>query len=80
LGSAGRAVGGVDRPADFLVARRLAFEAEEIIVETGGWAQHQSDPGMYADTLNYAVYGEVSSKLVLAHRAALDVLDKTAVE
>lgn len=62
--------------ADFLVARRLAFEAEEIIDETGGWAQHQSDPGMYTDTLNYAVYGEVSSKLVLAHRAALDVLDK----
>ena len=65
--------------ADFLVARRLAFEAEEIIVETGGWAQHQSDPGVYTDTLDYAVYGEVSSKLVLAHRAALDVLDKTAV-
>ncbi|UQX11425.1 hypothetical protein [Candidatus Mycobacterium methanotrophicum] len=31
---------------------------------------------MYTDTLNYAVYGEVSSKLVLAHRVALDVLDK----
>ena len=65
--------------ADFLVARRLAFDAEESIAETGGWAQHQSDPGVYTDTLNYAVYGEVSSKLVLAHRAALDVLDKTAV-
>lgn len=65
--------------ADFLVARRLAFDAEQSIDETGGWAQQPSDPGVYTDTLNYAVYGEVSSKLVLAHRAALDVLDKTAV-
>ncbi|GLE55929.1 hypothetical protein NJBCHELONAE_12370 [Mycobacteroides chelonae] len=65
--------------ADFLVARRLAYEAEEALATTDGWAQHPTDPGVYADTLNYAVYGEVSSKLILAHRAALDVLDKTAV-
>lgn len=65
--------------ADFLVARRLAFDAIRIIDETGCWAQDDSDPGVYTETLNYAVYGEVSSKLVLAHRAALDVLDKTAV-
>ncbi|WP_280470611.1 LA2681 family HEPN domain-containing protein [Nocardia farcinica] len=65
--------------ADYLVARRLAFEAEQMIEETGGWAQHRDDPGVYTETLDYAVYGEISSKLVLAHRAALDVLDKTAV-
>ncbi len=65
--------------ADYLVARRLAFEADRLIEDTGCWAQHQDDPGIYTETLDYAVYGEVSSKLVLAHRAALDVLDKTAV-
>lgn len=65
--------------ADYLVARRLAFEADQLIEETGCWAQHGEDPGVYTETLNYSVYGEVSSKLVLAHRAALDVLDKTAV-
>lgn len=65
--------------ADYLVARRLAFEADRLIEETGCWEQHGEDPGVYTETLNYAVYGEVSSKLVLAHRAALDVLDKTAV-
>ncbi|WP_298993287.1 LA2681 family HEPN domain-containing protein [uncultured Pseudokineococcus sp.] len=65
--------------ADYLVARRLAFEADQLIEETGCWSQQDEDPGVYTETLNYAVYGEVSSKLVLAHRAALDVLDKTAV-
>ncbi len=65
--------------ADYLVARRLAFEEDRLIEETGCWQQHSTDPGVYTDTLDYAVTGEVSSKLVLAHRAALDVLDKTAV-
>ncbi|MGX7698282.1 LA2681 family HEPN domain-containing protein [Gordonia polyisoprenivorans] len=64
---------------DFLVARRLAFEAEQVLDETGGWHLHDSDTGTYADTLQYEVHGEAVSKLVLAHRAALDVLDKTAV-
>ena len=65
--------------ADYLVARRLAFEADSLVDETGCLEQHDADPGAYTDTLDHAVYGEVSSKLVLAHRAALDVLDKTAV-
>lgn len=64
---------------DFLVARRLAFEAEKVLDETGGWHLHDSDTGTYTDTLQYEVHGEAVSKLVLAHRAALDVLDKTAV-
>ncbi len=64
---------------DFLVARRLAFEAEQVLDETGGWQLHDSETGTYTDTLQYEVHGEAVSKLVLAHRAALDVLDKTAV-
>ncbi|GAB3429084.1 LA2681 family HEPN domain-containing protein [Flindersiella endophytica] len=64
---------------DFLVARRLAFEAHQVIQDTDCWSQDDSDPGVYTDTLNHAVYGEVASRLVLAHRAALDMLDKTAV-
>jgi hypothetical protein len=65
--------------ADYLVARRLGFEALEALDHTDGWAQHPSDPGLYVETLDYAVVGEASAKLVLAHRAALDVLDKVAV-
>ncbi|VXB44393.1 LA2681 family HEPN domain-containing protein [Aeromicrobium sp. 9AM] len=82
-------VGQVDTPtifslinllkADYLVARRLAFDAIQSIRLTGGWGQETHDSGVYADTLNYALYGTVSSSLVLAHRAALDMLDKTAV-
>lgn len=64
---------------DFLVARRLAFEAEQVLDETGGWHLYDSDTGTYTDTLEYEVHGEAVSKLILAHRAALDVLDKTAV-
>jgi len=65
--------------ADFLVARRLGFEAQSALADTDGWSQHHTDPGVYVETLDYAVVGEVGAKLVLAHRAALDVLDKTAV-
>jgi tetratricopeptide (TPR) repeat protein len=64
---------------DYLVARRLAYEACQVEQETGGWSQMIDDPGEYVETLEYAVVGELSAKLVLAHRAALDVLDKTAV-
>lgn len=64
---------------DFLAARRLGFEASEALAQTDGWVQSDDDPGVYTETLKYAVVGEVSAKLVLAHRAALDVLDKTAV-
>ena len=64
---------------DYLVARRLAFDAIQSVRTTGGWEQEKSDPGLYADTLNDAMYGTVASAIVLAHRAALDMLDKTAV-
>lgn len=64
---------------DYLVARRLGFEASRTFAENDGWTQGEDDPGVYTDTLKYAVVGETSAKLVLAHRAALDVLDKTAV-
>lgn len=64
---------------DYLVARRLGFEASQAFAESDGWTQDEDDPGVYTDTLQYAVVGETSAKLVLAHRAALDVLDKTAV-
>ena len=41
----------------------------------GDWPE----TGRFADTLDYAVYGPVASALVLAHRTALDLLDKVAV-
>lgn len=66
--------------ADFLVARRLAFDTtQRIATSADGWKQEASDPGVYSDTLDYSIYGTLSSSLVLAHRAAIDMLDKTAV-
>jgi phage terminase large subunit-like protein len=56
--------------SDFLVARRMAFDA---ITDT------LNDSGSYSDTLDYAVYGVQSSMLILAQRASLDILDKIAV-
>lgn len=35
--------------------------------------------GQFADALDYALYGPDTSALVLAHRTALDLLDKVAV-
>ena len=64
--------------ADYLVARRLAFNGQQMIKESGGM-QHVDDPGLYTDTLDDSIYGEASSLLVLAQRSALDVLDKIAV-
>jgi tetratricopeptide (TPR) repeat protein len=65
---------------DYLTARRIAFDATRMLEETNeGRNQHPSDPGVYINTMDDAVYGEPVSMLVLAHRAALDVLDKTAV-
>lgn len=60
--------------ADYLVARDLLFQA------TREMEHHtRRDTGVYMDTLDYAVYGVAPSRLVLAQRAALDVLDKIAV-
>jgi hypothetical protein len=64
--------------ADYLVSRRLAFRAE-IMLRDVPFTQHPDDPGRYVDTLDYSLYGEPTAMLILAQRAALDVLDKLAV-
>ncbi len=56
--------------ADFVLARDLAWRAT-----TQEWPR----TARYGDTLDYARYGAATSALVLAHRSALDVLDKVAV-
>ncbi|XBB67197.1 LA2681 family HEPN domain-containing protein [Nocardioides sp. WV_118_6] len=63
--------------SDFLVSRRLAFDA--IVQFTDDLAQAAEDSGYYVETLDYSLYGVQYSKLLLAQRSALDVLDKTAV-
>lgn len=57
--------------ADFILVRELAWRA----IHDGGWPA----TGRFADTLDYATYGPDASALVLAHRTALDLLDKLAV-
>jgi hypothetical protein len=57
--------------ADFILARDLAWRATSEV----GWPT----TGRFADTLDYATYGPDASALVLAHRTALDLLDKVAV-
>ncbi len=59
--------------ADYLVARELLFQG---LSKARG---APPDTGLYFDTLDYAVYGAAPSRLVLAQRAALDLLDKIAV-
>ncbi len=64
--------------AEFLVARRLAFQGQRMHAESPA-RQHPDDPGLYTDTLDGSLYGEPPALLLLAHRSALDVLDKIAV-
>lgn len=63
--------------SDFLVSRRLAFDGYVQVAE--GPKQKDDDSGYYVETLDYSLYGTQYSKLLLAQRSALDVLDKTAV-
>ncbi|WP_423494025.1 hypothetical protein IM711_10860 [Microbacterium esteraromaticum] len=63
--------------SDFLVSRRLAFDGYVQVSE--GPDQKVDDSGYYVETLDYSLYGTQYSKLLLAQRSALDVLDKTAV-
>ena len=63
--------------SDFLVSRRLAFEGVAQVI--AGPQQADEDSGSYVETLDYSLYGIQYSKLLLAQRSALDVLDKTAV-
>ena len=64
--------------AEFLVARRLAFQGQGMHAESPA-RQHPDDPGLYTGTLDGSLYGEPAALLLLAHRSALDVLDKIAV-
>lgn len=57
--------------SDFLLARDLTWRASDASV----WPR----TGQFADTLDYAMYGPDTSALMLAHRTALDLLDKVAV-
>lgn len=57
--------------SDFVLARDLAWRASDESV----WPK----TGQFADTLDYAMYGPDTSALILAHRTALDLLDKVAV-
>ncbi|WP_299951925.1 LA2681 family HEPN domain-containing protein [uncultured Modestobacter sp.] len=65
---------------DYLAARRTVYQGLQMLEEGDqGRRLHPSDTGTYADTLDYAVYGESVSLVTLGARAALDVLDKIAV-
>ncbi|WP_277959295.1 LA2681 family HEPN domain-containing protein [Frigoribacterium faeni] len=64
--------------AEYLVTRRLAFEGEARLLEHLD-GQDPRDTGTYADTLDFAIYGQPSAELILAQRAAIDVLDKISV-
>lgn len=57
--------------SDFILARDLAWRA----IDDSMWPT----TGRFSDTLDYANYGPDASALVLAHRSALDLLDKVAV-
>jgi hypothetical protein len=57
--------------SDFILARDLAWRA----LDESVWPA----TGRFADTLDYATYGPDASALILAHRTALDLLDKVAV-
>jgi hypothetical protein len=57
--------------SDFILARDLAWRAFDESI----WPM----TGRFSDTLDYAAYGPDTSALILAHRTALDLLDKVAV-
>lgn len=56
---------------DFILARDLVWRA----TNESDWPA----TGRFADTLDYATYGPDASALIIAHRTALDLLDKVAV-
>jgi hypothetical protein len=57
--------------SDYILARDLAWRSRD----ESKWPA----TGQFGDTLDYATYGPATSALVLAHRTALDLLDKVAV-
>jgi tetratricopeptide (TPR) repeat protein len=56
--------------AGYLEARRLAYRA---------MTTRERQTGLYADTLDYALYGTDVVSLLLAQRSGIDVLDQLAV-
>ena len=62
--------------ADFLVARRLGHAA---VGDVDLGKPPPSDTGKYVDTFDGALFGTGCATLVLAQRAATDVLDRVAV-
>lgn len=57
--------------SDFILARDLLWRTSD----ENAWPA----TGRFGDTLDYATYGPDASALILAHRTALDLLDKIAV-
>lgn len=57
--------------SDYILARDLLWRA----IDEDAWPA----TGRFGDTLDYATYGPDASALILAHRTALDLLDKIAV-
>ncbi|RJF54437.1 hypothetical protein D4100_18280 [Serratia inhibens] len=57
--------------SDFILARDLLWR----VIDENDWPA----TGRFGDTLDYATYGPDASALILAHRTALDLLDKIAV-
>lgn len=57
--------------SDFILARDLLWRA----IDESVWPA----TGRFGDTLDYATYGPDASALILAHRTAIDILDKIAV-
>lgn len=57
--------------SDFILTRDLLWR----VINENAWPT----TGRFGDTLDYAIYGPNSSALILAHRTALDLLDKIAV-
>ena len=55
--------------SDYLAARYLTYQA---------LTAEFPESGLYADTLDYAIYGIMPSLLALSQRACIDVLDKIA--
>lgn len=64
--------------SEYLVARRLVFDAVQQL-DAQPETQAAEDTGTYVDTEDGARYDMHRSMLVLAQRAALDILDKLAV-
>ncbi|MHB9784419.1 LA2681 family HEPN domain-containing protein [Stenotrophomonas maltophilia] len=57
--------------SDFILARDLLWRS----IDENAWPA----TGRFGDTLDYATYGPDASALIVAHRTALDLLDKIAV-